>query len=296
MDATAGLEIGVAIPHTGAHASPELVRQWCTTADDAGFGVLWGVDHVVMPREVRSRYPLPRQPAAIAKDAISELLSPNFELVTTMAFAAAVTRRIRIGSAIEVLTIRNAVLNARQLATVDRYSGGRVVCGVGAGWLKEEAEAMGMPWDRRGVRTDEHIALLRALWTADGKHVEFRGQFWDIAPMDPEPRPVQQPIPIIVGGHSDAAIDRAVRLGDGWIAANMSPQRLAEFLPRVRAAALRHSREPSSLKIYCVSRGARTLAEVRAYQKLGVYSLQVGIETLDELNRFADEVLPQLVS
>ena len=104
-----------------------------------------------------------------------------------------------------MLTIRNAILNARQLATVDRYSNGRLLLGIGVGWLKEEADAMGMPWDRRGARTDEHIALLRAIWTAPGKHVEFHGEFWDIPPMDPEPRPVQRPIPILIGGHSEAA-------------------------------------------------------------------------------------------
>lgn len=288
------LEIGLGIPHTGACATPEWVRQWCTTADDAGFGVLWGADHLVMPRYVESEYVLPRTPAAIAEDAVSDLLSPNFELVTTMAFVAAVTRRIRIGSAVEVLTIRNAVLNARQLATVDRYSGGRVVCGVGAGWLKEEADAMGMPWDRRGVRTDEHIALLRTLWTSPGKHVEFHGEFWDIPAMDPEPRPVQRPIPILIGGHSAAAIDRAARVGDGWIAAQMSPERLADTLPAVRAAAERHDRDPSALLIYCSSRGATTFDEVRAYEELGVHSLQVGIDTLDGLKRFADEVLSRL--
>src|SRR5262249_18389118 len=154
--------------------------------------------------------------------AVSELLSPNFELVTTLAFVAAITERIKLGSAVEVLPIRNAVLNARQLATVDRYSGGRLLCGVGAGWLPREAAATGRAWDRRAAPADEHIALLRAIWTAPGPHVEFHGEFWDLPPMDPEPRPVQQPIPILIGGHSDAALDRAARLGDGWIAAAMS--------------------------------------------------------------------------
>ena len=179
------MEIGLRIPHTGWQATPEFVRSWCALADEAGFGSVWGADHMVMPRHVESKYVLPRKPATIAEDAVSDLLSPNFELTTTMAFVAAVTNRIKIGSSVAVLSIRNAVLNARQLATVDRYSGGRVVYGVGVGWLKEEADAMNMPWDRRGARADEHIALLRAIWTAPGKHVEFHGEFWDIPAMDP---------------------------------------------------------------------------------------------------------------
>ena len=289
------MEIGVRIPHTGSMASPEYIRQWCTFADQAGFGSLWGVDHLVMPQHVESKYTLPRTPAAIADDAVSELLSPNFELMTTLAFVASVTERITIGTAVAVLTIRNAVLNARQLATVDRLSGGRLVYGVGAGWLKEEADAMNMPWDRRGARTDEHIALLRTIWMASGKHVQFHGEFWDIPPMDPEPRPVQQPIPILVGGHSEAAIDRAARLGDGWIAAGMSVDRLAELLPVLHDAARRHGRDPASVLVYCGARpGKLNVDDVLRYAELGVHTLNAGVGTLDELKRFADEVLPHV--
>ncbi len=289
------MEIGVRIPHTGGHASPELIHQWCTFADRAGFGVLWGVDHLVMPRRVESKYVLPRRPAAIADDAVSDLLSPNFEMMTTLAYVAALTERIAIGTAVAVLTIRNAVLNARQLATLDRLSGGRLVYGVGVGWLKEEADAMNMPWDRRGARADEHIDLLRTIWGAPGRHVEFRGQFWDIPAMDPEPRPVQQPVPILIGGHSDAAIDRAARLGDGWIAADMSPERLAEFLPTLHAAARRHGRDPSAIPVYCSTRQTVTsVDDVLRYEDLGVHSLQVAVATMHDLERVADEILPEL--
>ena len=289
------MEIGVRIPHTGRRATPELVRSWSAAADGLGYDSLWGVDHVVMPQRVESRYVLPRKPAAIADDAVSALLSPNFELMTTLAFVAAVTQRIKLGTAVAVLPIRNAVLNARQLATVDRYSGGRVLYGVGVGWLQEEADAMGMPWDRRGARSDEHIALLRALWTADGPHVEFRGQFHDLPPMDPEPRPVQRPIPILVGGHSAAAIDRAARLGDGWIAAGMSSDRLAELLTLLDAALDRHGRDRTDVPVYCGARPEdRTVDALRRYRDLGVHSVQVALDSPDDLERFADEVLPAL--
>lgn len=283
------------MPHTGALATPELVRDWCRFADDAGFASLWGFDHVVMPQNVHSKYTVARVAAVVADDAVSDLLSPNFELITTMAFVSAVTEQIRIGSAVAVLPIRNAVLNARQLATIDRYSGGRVLFGVGVGWLKEEAHAMAMPWDRRGIRSDEHIALLRAIWTAPGKHVEFHGEFWDIPPIDPEPRPVQRPIPILIGGHSEAALDRAARLGDGWITGPMSANRLAELLPSVRVACERHGREPSTLPIYCRGgHGDSTVGELQRYEELHVHSLQIDVESFDDLKRFADEVLPEL--
>jgi probable F420-dependent oxidoreductase len=286
------VEIGVRIPHTGRRATPDLVRAWCVAADRLGFDSLWGADHLVMPQKVESKYVLPRRPATIADDAVSDLLSPNFELMTTLTFAAAVTERIKLATGVAVLPIRNAVLNARQVATLDRYSNGRVLYGIGAGWLKEEADAMGMPWDRRGARTDEHIALLRTLWTAQGEHVEFHGDFWDIPPMDPEPRPTQPTIPILVGGHSEAAIDRAARLGDGWIAAGMSADRLAELLPLLHTALDRHDRNPAEVPVYCAASSELTVDGLRAYETVGAHSVQVNLETLDDLKRFADDVLP----
>lgn len=286
------MEIGVRLPHTGRDATPDFVREWSTVADQAGFGSLWGVDHVVMPQHVESKYDLPRTPATIAQDAVSELLSPNFELMTTLAFVAGITERIKLGTGVAVLTIRNAVLAARQLATIDRYSDGRVLFGVGVGWMKEEADAMNMPWDRRGARADETIALLRAIWTSPDDHVEFHGEFWDVPSMDPEPRPVQQPIPILIGGHSAAAIDRAARVGDGWIAAGMSPDRLSEMLPILHEAADRHGRDHGSIDLYCQSgRGGATADDLGRYEELGVHSLQVHVDTVDELKRFADDVL-----
>jgi alkanesulfonate monooxygenase SsuD/methylene tetrahydromethanopterin reductase-like flavin-dependent oxidoreductase (luciferase family) len=98
---------------------------------------------------------------------------------------------------------------------VDRLSAGRLLYGVGAGWLKEEADAMNMPWDHRGARAEEHISLLRTIWAAPGDTTEFHGSYWSIPPMATEPSPVQQPIPILIGGHSEAGIDRAARIGDG---------------------------------------------------------------------------------
>src|SRR5215204_1433202 len=236
------MDVGVTIPHTGRYASPEWVREYCTTAEQLGFDSLWGVDHLVMPQHTESDYTLGRKPSKIADDAVSGLLSPNYEMMTTLTWVAGFTERVRLGTAVAVLPIRNAVHNARALATLDLYSGGRVVYGVGVGWLREEAEAMGMPWDRRGARSDEHIAILRTLWSAEADMVSFDGTFSSFPAIDPNPRPGRA-IPVLVGGHSDAAIERAARIGDGWIAAFMGPERLAETLPTLQAACDRHQRD-----------------------------------------------------
>jgi len=297
------MEFGLTIPHTGRNASPEWVRDYATVAEDAGWDSLWGVDHLVMPHSTDSDYTLGRKPAKIADDAVSGLLSPNYEMMTTLTWVAGFTERIKLGTAVAVLPIRNAVQNARILATLDVYSGGRVLYGVGVGWLREEAEAMGMPWDQRGARSEEHIALLRTLWCAEGDLVEFHGEFHDLPPMDPEPRPVQRPIPILVGGHSDIALDRAGRIGDGWIAAQMSPERVAEHWPKVQAAAERAGRDPGALLLFTSVSGRSDLPLgdlLAQYRELGVDHVQLGLHrenregTLDMIRDVADNVLPDL--
>jgi probable F420-dependent oxidoreductase len=295
------MDVGVTIPHTGRYASPEWVREYCTTAEQLGFDSVWGVDHLVMPHHTDSDYTLGRKPAKIGDDAVSGLLSPNYEMMTTLTWVAGFTERVRLGTAVAVLPIRNAVHNARALATLDIYSGGRVVYGVGVGWLREEAEAMGMPWDRRGARSEEHIALMRALWCAEGDLVEFNGEFHDVPPMDPEPRPVQRPIPILIGGHSDIALERAGRIGDGWIAAQMSPERVVEHWPRVLESAERNGRDPASLQLFTSTpvRKDRPLGDLLAeYREIGVDHVQVGLhrdsreETLDTMRDVAENVIP----
>jgi probable F420-dependent oxidoreductase len=297
------MEFGLTLPHTGRHASPEWVREYSLVAEEAGWDSLWGVDHLVMPHHTDSDYTLGRKPAKIADDAVSGLLSPNYEMMTTLTWVAGFTERIKLGTAVAVLPIRNAVQNARILATLDVFSGGRVLYGVGVGWLREEAEAMGMPWDRRGARSEEHIALMRTLWCAEGDLVEFHGEFHDLPPMDPEPRPVQRPIPILVGGHSDIALDRAGRIGDGWIGAQMSPERIAEHWPKVQAAAERAGRDPADLQLFTSVSLRREVALgdlLAEYRDLGVDHVQVGLHredragTLDRIRDVAENVLPDL--
>src|SRR3954452_18974828 len=297
------MEFGLTLPHTGRHASPEWVREYATVAEDAGWDSLWGGDHLVMPHHTASDYTLGRKPAKIADDAVSGLLSPNYEVMTTLTWIAGFTERVKLGTSVAVLPIRNAVQNARVLATLDVYSGGRVLYGVGVGWLREEAEAMGMPWDRRGARSEEHIALMRTLWCAEDDLVEFHGEFHDLPPMDPDPRPVQRPIPILIGGHSDIALERAGRIGDGWIAAQMSPGRVAEHWPRVLESAERSGRDPASLRLFTSTpvKSDLSLAQLLAeYRELGVEHVQMGLhrssreETLDTMHDVAENVLPDV--
>jgi probable F420-dependent oxidoreductase len=297
------MELSVTFPHTGRLATPDFMREFATTAEALGFGALFGMDHMVMPVHTDSEYTLGKKPAAIQDNAVAGLLAPNFEMHTSLTYVAAITSRIKLATGVAVLPIRNTVMNARQLATLDVLSGGRVLYGVGAGWLKEEAEAMNMPWDRRGARAEESIAVMRALWCAQDDVVEFHGEFNDLPPMHPDPRPVQRPIPILVGGHSDIALARAGRIGDGWISASMSSERVVDHWAKVRDAAAEAGRDPESLTLVAMPsrRGPDDDDEIgflRAYEALGVDILNVDARrdtpdaTLTELRRLGDAVLP----
>jgi probable F420-dependent oxidoreductase len=297
------MELGLTIPHTGSQASPAWIREYCTVAEESGWDSLWGMDHMVLPRHTESEYTLGRKPARIQDDAVAALLAPNYEMMTTLTWVAGFTERVKLGTAVAVLPIRNTIHNARALATLDVFSGGRVLYGAGVGWLREEAEAMNMPWDRRGARSEESIALMRALWCAEGDVVEFHGQFNDVPPMDPSPQPVQRPIPILVGGHSDIALERAGRIGDGWIAGQMSPERVVEHWPKVLESAERNGRDPKSLQLVVVasSNSKVPLPEVLAqHREIGVDHVSVGLrgasreETLDTIRDLAENVLPEL--
>ncbi|WP_319435660.1 LLM class F420-dependent oxidoreductase [Mycobacterium sp. RTGN5] len=285
------MQIGLVLPHTGSSATPSFVRDFAQTAEAAGIDGLWAVDHLVLPHHAESLYVLGRKPGPVRDGSLSETLSPNYEMITTLAWIAAHTNTIGLGTSVAVLPIRNAVANARQLATLDLLCGGRLTYGIGIGWLREEAEAMGMPWDQRAQRSEEHIALMRTLWCAPGPLVEFRGRYHDLPPMDPQPQPVQRPIPILIGGHSDAALKRAARIGDGWIAAPMSPERLAERRRLLYAYAEDRGRSTDDLRIVASVRpqpGSSLADLMDTYRQAGVDHLQVLLPTTDPTQALTD--------
>jgi probable F420-dependent oxidoreductase len=289
------VEIGVRLPRAGTTTGPIEIRDFAVAAEQLGFAGLWATDHVVAPHHISSPYVLTPNAAPIPDGALIEQMGANLEILTLLAYLSALTSRIKLCTGVAVLPIRNPVLNARQLATIDLCSGGRLMCGVGVGWVKEEVEAVGQPWDRRGARTEEHIRLMRTIWTAEGGLTEFHGEFWDIPPMSPHPRPVQRPIPILVGGHSAVALERAGRLGDGWVASVISAHRLAAGIATVREVAERHGRDPRELRIYAgVGRRSDVslVDQLHRFEELGVEHVRYDLETLDALHQLADEVLP----
>ncbi|GAA1738745.1 TIGR03619 family F420-dependent LLM class oxidoreductase [Luedemannella helvata] len=244
------MEVGLQLPHLGEHATPSFVRDFAQAAEELGFDGLWAADHVAVPRRIRSAYTLAggRPPE---DGALSAVLGGNLECLTTLAYVAAVTRRVKLGTSVAVLPLRHPLLNAAMLASLDAYCDGRLWFGVGAGWLREEAEALQMPWDRRGARMDEHLELLRRMWSEPGDYLTFHGTFYDVEEIDVRPRPARPGgPPILVGGHSASALDRAGRLGHGWIASRITPAELAAGFATVRETARRHGRDPATLRLH----------------------------------------------
>jgi probable F420-dependent oxidoreductase len=229
-------------------------------------------DHVVLPWRIASRYPynatgdFPLRPD-------SDFLEP----LTALALVAGVTERVSLGTSVLVLPHRHPVLAAKMLATLDHLAPGRVICGAGVGWMREEIELLGAPYARRGAWTDEAIRVMRACWTEE--RPAFAGEFFRFEPVGCRPRPARGTIPIWIGGHTDRAFRRVVELGDGWHAAFPKRADMADALTRLRAVCARAGRDAKTLTISArMGLGSKqppeeTLAEVRALRDLGVAHL-----------------------
>ena len=265
----------------------------CRRAEAAGFESVWGGEHVVLPDAIHSKYPYTEDGKIPA-----EPDTPIPDPLMWLGFAAAAAPTLRLGTCILIVPQRNPLVLAKELATLDVLSGGRVELGLGVGWLKEEFDALGVPWARRGARNDEYVAAMRALWA--GPHAEFHGEFVDFEPATCSPRPVNGNIPILVGGDTDAAIARAVRLADGYFPGEGDAARLEALLGRLRAACEAADRDPSSIEVNAMfgAQFADPVAGVEQMAKLGVGRIMVpafffaGPGGLDRMEAFAEQVVP----
>lgn len=219
-------------------------------AEDLGFDALWLPDHVVMPARYASRYPYQDQGPDGDFRPYPFDGAPFPEPFTALAFVAGATERIRLSTGVLILPERNPVLFAKQVATLDGLSGGRLQLGVGIGWLREEFEALGMKWEGRGRRMDECIEAMRALWT--GEPASYHGEFVAFDDVVCDPRPLQPGgVPLIIGGHSEAAARRAGRLGDGFVPTGRGGGSDPVALVRsMRSAAEEAGRDPNEIAVY----------------------------------------------
>jgi probable F420-dependent oxidoreductase len=206
------VQIGLSLPFIGDLATPDAIREYAVAAERLAYDSVWVGDHVVFPSGYRSSYPYSEDWSGPQCD------TPVLDPIAVLAFVAAVTDHVRLGTSVLLLAARNPVLQAKSLASLDVLSNGRTIFGIGTGWLQEEYQALGVPFERRGARADEYLDLITALWR--GEEVSFQGEFYRLEPCIIRPTPVQHPRPPIwIGGNSAAALRRVARTGDGWIAA-----------------------------------------------------------------------------
>ncbi len=267
------MRFGLLAPCQGRFlSSPGQLAAYSQAAEEAGFESLWVFEHSVIPADYASRYPYnPEGRVTIEDDDIPDPLN-------LLAFLAGVTTELVLGTGVLILPQRSPVVCAKECATVDVLSGGRLRLGVGVGWLREEAEAVGTRFEDRGVRTDEYIDAMRVLWR--DPEATFHGRFTHFDRAKSNPKPAQPGgVPILVGGHSAAAARRAGRLGDGYFPIGLRPDDFAVRVEQMRRAARDAGRDPDDVEI-TYSGGVKP-ERVRQFADLGVSRWVVSVWDTD---------------
>ena len=307
------MRFGTVLPERGPLAQPDQLSALVRCAEGGGFYAVEFGDHIVIPRKIESTYPYTATGVA-----------PNWdgwlEQVTTLSFLAARTTRLHLVTSVMVMPYRHPLLAAKMLASLDVLSGGRLIMGVGAGWMKEEFEALGLlSFEERGAVCSEYIKILLEIWT--GENPSFRGKFFSFEDLKLGPLPVQKPHPPIwVGGESGAALRRAAALGDAWYPIGGNPKRPLKTLLQLREAiselntccrsAGRHSTIPVSLiasqlrleegitsgELF-VGDSEKIISDIRDCEQLGVSYVSFDFlgcdidETLHAMERFAERII-----
>jgi probable F420-dependent oxidoreductase len=258
-----GLKFGLYGLHRGSSAEPGTMARRAKLAEQVGFESLWVGDHIALPDNDDN----PRE-------------QPRIEALVALAHLAALTDRIRLGAGVIVLPQRQPVLLAKQLASIDHLSNGRLTVGIGVGHLAPELSALGVPLAERGARTDEYLAAMRALWAEP--EPSFAGRFVSFDGVLQRPLPVQRPHPpIVIGGESRAALRRAVRSGNGWYGWEVTPEQTASAVADMRAELGDRPAELGELEITITPPMPVDLDVVRRYADAGVHRLVVQPETMD---------------
>lgn len=234
------MEIGLSIPRL---PDAEGIRRFVQRAEELGFESVLAGDHILLPTGGTNQYPY------TADGSFSRPPDePFLETMTMLGYMAACSHTIKLGSTVIILPYRNPLVQAKMFASLDVLSNGRMICGVGVGWLEKEFDTLGVPYAERGPMSDEYLEIFKALWTQP--EPEYHGRYFDIEGIQFYPKPLQQPhIPIWVGGHSRPALRRVARYGDCWHTTRQTPDFVAQNLPYLREQAERAGRDPSEISV-----------------------------------------------
>ena len=265
------------------------VAEIAAKAEALGFESIWLPEHPVMPVNTASKYP--GSPDGSIPDYMSDMADPYIGL----ARASAVTNRIKLGTGITLIPERNPLVLAGAIATLDRFSGGRFLLGIGTGWLREETEVMGGDFDHRWTQARESIEVMRALWTQDA--AEYHGRYYDFPPVQCNPKPVQEGgPPVILGGNARNVFRRVARWGDGWMPTAASPEQIAAGRAAIDELAEASGRDPSGIGITVFGQPAdREL--IGQFERAGANRVIVrladttNVSALEEMERIAEAAL-----
>ncbi|MGH7988252.1 MAG: LLM class F420-dependent oxidoreductase [Candidatus Binataceae bacterium] len=278
------MKIGLMFANSGPFSQPEMLAGLAQHAEACGVESIWTVEHVVIPQNYQSPYPYSKSGKIPGGEdvAIPDPLLP-------LAFAAALTSKIRLATGVVILPQRNPLYLAKEIATLDVLSNGRTILGIGSGWLREEFDALGLDFHTRGARTDEAMVAMRAVWRDNPS--SFHGKHFNFGPLMSFPKPVQKNgVPILVGGHSPAASRRAGRLGDGFFPALGEADKLKELFSLMREEAAKAGRDANAIELSCMGRAR--LDFINQMRELGVARVVVAPPAfdLDGLKRGLDQL------
>jgi probable F420-dependent oxidoreductase len=283
---------------TGSTIRPEWLSQVVKKAEALGYESVWIPEHLAVPIAMQARYPYSAD-GKFPGGAGAGIHDPFLAL----SFIAGCTQRIKLGTGVFVVPLRNPLAVAKAVASLDVLSNGRFIFGVGIGWLEDEFAAVGMPFKDRAARTREAIKMMKVLWSEETP--TFSGSFHSFPPLGFNPKPVQKPHPpIIFGGESPPALKRAAELGDGWYGTQFTPERVAPVLTRLKELMDHVGRDFARFEITVgLDPGLpRTLDTVRRFADAGVHRLMVfapgfvprrqfDTDLYPQMARFADEVI-----
>lgn len=284
------MKFGLMFANTGPFGKPEGLTHLAQNAENVGVESLWTVEHVAVPVGYQSQYPYSGDGKMPGPEN-----SPIPDPLIWLTYAAAVTKEIRLATGILILPQRHPIYTAKELATLDVLSGGRVTCGIGIGWLEEEFTSLGIPFKERAGRTEEAVKAMRHLWSADAK--PFDGKYYKWNAIESNPKPVQPGgVPIVVGGHVEGAARRAARIGDGFFPAKGDFRKL---FAAVHDECEKIGRDPGEVEL-TAGGPVRNLDDVKKMQDLGVSRLIIPPPGYDRdgiergLEKLGNEVISKL--
>lgn len=262
------MKFGLMYANAGPFAFPHMLTHLAQTAERVGVESMWTVEHVVIPVGYKSTYPYDPSGKIPAPDQM-----PMPDPLIALAYAAAVTTTLRLATGILILPQRHPLYVAKEIATLDVLSNGRMMLGIGIGWLEEEFAALGVPFADRAARTAESVRAIRTLWKDEA--MPFEGRFFRWGPLESHPKPVQKPgVPIIVGGHTEMAARRAARYGDGFFPGVADDAKLTWLLGIVREECAKLGRDPATVEI-TAGRNVPSPDAVKRLEDLGVARFMV---------------------